>query len=175
MTDLQYPVGQFEREAPSPTADERRALIEGIAKLPAQLRAAVAGLNEEQLNVPYRPEGWSSRQVVHHVADSHINAYVRLKLALTETEPAIKGYDEAAWAELPDTRLVPLEVSLSLLDALHERWTTLLRALPAEAFDRTFRHSELGVLKLEVQLRLYEWHGRHHVAHITSLRERMGW
>jgi hypothetical protein len=112
---------------------------------------------------------------VHHVADSHINAYVRVKLALTEDEPTIKPYDEAAWAELEDSRIVPLEVSLRLLDALHARWTKLLGALPPEAFKRTFRHPEIGVVNLETQLRLYEWHGRHHVAHITGLRERMGW
>lgn len=175
MTDLQYPVGKFERGAEPPTAAERLTLIDGIAALPARLRAAVAGLSDEQLAAPYRPGGWTPRHVVHHVADSHINAYVRLKLALTEDEPTIKGYDEAAWAELPDTRSVPLEVSLALLDALHTRWTALLGALPAAAFDRTFRHSELGVMTLGEQLRLYDWHGRHHVAHVTSLRGRMGW
>jgi hypothetical protein len=175
MTDLQYPVGKFEREAERLTAAEHLTLIDGIAALPARLRAAVTGLTEEQLSTPYRPAGWTPRQVVHHVADSHLNAYVRLKLALTEDEPTIKPYDEAAWAELPDTQLVPLEVSLTLLDALHARWAALLGALPAEAFNRTFRHPELGVMPLETQLRLYEWHGRHHVAHVTNLRGRMGW
>jgi uncharacterized damage-inducible protein DinB len=174
-TDLQYPVGKFQRADEPLTAAERLTLIDGLAALPAKLRAAVAGLNEEQLTTPYRPGGWSPRQVVHHVADSHINAYVRLKLALTEDEPMIKPYDEAAWAELPDSQLLPLDVSLALLDALHARWTTLLGALPAEAFGRTFRHPELGVMHLDTQLRLYEWHGRHHVAHITHLREQMGW
>lgn len=175
MEDLQYPVGKFERQAEPLTTAERLTLIDGIAALPAKLRAAVVGLNEEQLNTPYRPGGWSPRQVVHHVADSHINAYVRVKLALTEDEPTIKPYDEAAWAELEDSRIVPLEVSLTLLDALHARWTKLLGTLPPEAFKRTFRHAEIGVVNLETQLRLYEWHGRHHVAHITGLRERMGW
>lgn len=174
MTDLQYPVGKFQMEA-TITEAERQRLIESLAQAPARLRAAVAGLSPEQLDTPYRPGGWTVRQVAHHVPDSHLNAYTRFKLGLTEEEPTIKPYDEKQWAELEDVRRTPIETSLALLAALHERWDVLLRALPAEAFARTIRHPELGVLTLETQLRLYEWHGRHHAAQITSLRERMGW
>ncbi len=174
MMELRYPVGKFNMEARI-TESQRGDLIEAIAQAPAQLRAAVAGLSPQQLDTPYRPGGWTVRQVVHHVPDSHLNAYVRLKLALTEQEPTIKPYNEAAWAELADSRATPIEVSLTLLDSLHQRWVALWRALQPADFVRTLRHPELGVLNLETLLRLYEWHGRHHTAHITSLRERMGW
>jgi hypothetical protein len=139
------------------------------------LRAAVAGLTPEQLDTPYRPDGWSVRQVVHHVPESHMNAYIRFKLALTEDEPVVKPYDEAAWAKLPDISGTPIETSLTLLDALHDRWVRVLRLLDDTAFKRTFRHPEIGVITLEKNLALYAWHGKHHVAHITSLRDRMGW
>lgn len=172
--ELRYPIGKFNMEARI-TESQRGDLIAAIAQAPAQLRAAVAGLSPQQLDTPYRPGGWTVRQVVHHVPDSHLNAYVRFKLALTEQEPTIKPYDEAAWAELADSRATPIEVSLTLLDSLHQRWVALWRALQPADFVRTFRHPELGVLNLETLLRLYEWHGRHHTAHITSLRERMGW
>lgn len=174
MTDLRYPVGRFQMEGEI-TEEQRRQLIDEIAEAPAKLRAAVAGLSDEQLETPYRPEGWTVRQVVHHLPDSHLNSYTRFKLALTEDEPMIKPYDEGRWAELDDARHAPLEVSLALLDALHRRWVLLLRSLtPADAA-RTFRHPELGVVTLDRNIGLYAWHGRHHIAHITSLRERMGW
>ena len=174
-SDLRFPVGRFERPA-GPLAPERRArLIDDIAAAPAALRRAVEGLGDAQLDTPYRPGGWTVRQVAHHVPDSHMNAYVRLKLALTEDEPTIKPYDEARWAELADTRDTPVETSLALLDALHRRWVTLLRSLPPQAFARTFRHPEMGVMSLDQLVALYAWHGRHHVAHVTSLREREGW
>jgi uncharacterized damage-inducible protein DinB len=172
--DLQYPIGKFDMNAEA--NEERRAqLIEEIAQTPARLRRAVEGLSEEQLDKPYRPGGWTVRQVVHHVPDSHMNAYIRFKLALTEDAPLIKTYTEDRWAQLADTRLTPVAVSLALLDALHERWTTLLRSLSADDFARTFQHPELGSISLSKVLALYSWHGKHHTAHITSLRERMGW
>jgi hypothetical protein len=139
------------------------------------LRAAVLGLSEEQLDTPYRPGGWTVRQVVHHVPDSHMNAYVRFKLALTEEAPTIKPYAEARWAELPDTRLTPPEVSLTLLDNLHERWVNILRNMTPEDFERRLQHPEKGLLTLDAMLSLYSWHGRHHVAHVNGLRQRMGW
>jgi len=134
----------------------------------------VAGLSEPQLDTPYRPGGWTVRQVVHHVPDSHINSYVRFRLALTENEPTVKPYDESRWAELADSRTAHIETSLALLESLHERWVLLLRSLSPADFRRQFRHPELGAVSLEKNLALYAWHGRHHVAHITSLRERMG-
>lgn len=172
--DLRYPVGRFQQETNIP-ANGRQALIDGIARLPLDMRMGVKGLSDPQLDTPYRPGGWTVRQVIHHVPDSHLNAYIRFKLALTESEPTIKPYDEKQWADLADVRLTPIEVSLSLLESLHTRWTLLLRALSPSAFSRTFRHPEMGILTLDTQLRLYEWHGRHHLAHITSLRTRMGW
>jgi uncharacterized damage-inducible protein DinB len=174
MTDLRYPIGKFTYQAP-PTPEQRQDLLQQIAQTPANLRAAVKGLSDPQLETPYRPEGWTVRQVVHHVPDSHMNAYVRFKLALTESEPAIKAYDEGSWAKLDDTRSTPIEVSLALLDSLHQRWVVLLRSIKQEEWKRTFRHPELGVVSLERNLALYAWHGRHHTAHITALREREGW
>jgi uncharacterized damage-inducible protein DinB len=150
-------------------------LIDEIAAAPAALRKAVEGLTEAQLDTPYRPGGWSVRQVAHHVPDSHMNAYVRFKLAVTEDSPTIKPYDEAAWAELADVKTVPVATSLALLDAVHERWVAFLRSLGEADWARTFRHPELGVVPLEKNLALYAWHGRHHVAHVTALRERIGW
>ena len=172
--DLRYPIGPFQWEG-GVTADQRRHLIDQIEGTPARLRAAVEGLSAEQLDAPYRPGGWTVRQVVHHLPDSHINGYVRFKLALTEEEPTIKPYDEARWAELVDSRTAGLEISLALLESLHRRWVLLLRSLTPADFARTLRHPEMGVMTLEKTLSLYAWHGRHHVAHITSLRERMGW
>ncbi len=173
-TDLRYPVGQFEMQN-EPKAEEREGFIREIAATPARLRQAVGGLSDEQLDTPYRPGGWSLRQVVHHVADSHLNSYVRFRLALTEEEPAIKTYMEDRWAELMDARTAPIEVSLRLLESLHERWVMLLRSLAPEDFARAFHHPELGRIPLNQSVALYAWHGRHHVAHITALRERMGW
>ena len=173
--DLRFPVGKFARPQNPLDEAQRRRAIDAIAATPAQLRAAVSGLTDAQFDTPYRPDGWTVRQVVHHVADSHMNAYVRFKLALTEDEPTIKPYDEARWAELADARASWVGTSLALLEHLHERWVTLLRSMSADEFARTLRHPETGVQRLDQVLALYEWHGRHHVAHVTSLRERMGW
>lgn len=172
-TDLRYPIGKF-KKTEGVTDAQRTALIAAIAEAPAKLRAAATGLSEEQLDTPYRPGGWTVRQVVHHVPDSHMNSLVRFKLALTENEPTIKPYDEARWAELGDAKGA-IEPSLALLESLHERWVALLKSLSASDWQRTFRHPERGTMTLEETLQLYAWHGRHHVAHITSLRERNGW
>ena len=174
MTDLRYPIGPFKFEG-NATDGERRRFIDDIEETPARLRAAVEGFSTEQLETPYRPEGWTVRQVVHHLPDSHLNSYIRFRLALTEDEPTIKPYDETQWAELEDARKAPIDLSLTLLESLHRRWVMLLRSLTAADLARTFKHPELGVVSLERNLALYSWHGRHHVAHITSLRERMGW
>lgn len=173
MTDLSYPIGRWQRER-SLDPQQRAARIGEIAAAPAALRRAVAGLEPEQLDTPYRPAGWTVRQVVHHVPDSHLNAYVRLRLALTEDNPTIRPYDEKLWAQLPDARAEP-EVSLLLLDALHRRWVLLLEALPPADFARPLHHLEMGDLTVDELLSLYAWHGRHHVAHVTALRERKGW
>ena len=174
MPDLRYPIGKFKYDSP-PTSEQKRELLHDIEQAPAHLRAAVKGLSDQQLDTPYRPEGWTVRQVVHHVPDSHLNAYVRFKLALTEDEPTIKPYAEDRWARLADIQATPVEVSLALLDSLHDRWVRLLRSLQPEDWKRTFRHPELGLVPLEKNLALYAWHGRHHVAHIAALRERNGW
>jgi len=172
--DLSYPIGRFDFHQTIP-ASGLPALIDQIAAAPANLRAAVRGLTEEQIDTPYRPGGWTVRQTVHHVADSHMNSFLRLRLALTEDTPAIKGYDQAAWGELADSRLAPIEASLQLVENLHLRWTYLLRTLAPEDFTRGFKHSEFGVLRLDTTTALYAWHGRHHCAHITGLRDRNGW
>ena len=150
-------------------------MIAQIAEVPERMRLAIAGLDDAQLEMPYREGGWTLRQVVHHVPDSHLNSYTRFKLALTEDEPTIRPYDEAKWAALPDSRDTPIATSLAMLDALHDRWTRLLRAMTEADFRRTLRHPDIGRLTLDAQLGLYAWHGRHHVAHITTLRERMRW
>jgi hypothetical protein len=149
--------------------------ITEIAEAPAKMRAAVAGLTPQQLDTPYRPGGWTVRTVIHHVPDSHMNAYIRFKLALTEDQPTIKPYDEKAWAGLADYSSTPIEASLALLEGLHERWVQLLRSLSEADYMRQFHHPELGVVRLDGTLAAYSWHSRHHVAHITALRERMGW
>lgn len=172
--NLQYPVGEFERPEKL-TEEQRRACIGTIKETPARLQAAVAGLKAAQLDTPYRPGGWTVRQVVHHMPDSHMNSYVRFRLALTEAEPTIKPYDEARWAELADAKTAPVEPSLALLQNLHERWVLLLQSLSGADWARTFRHPEMGLMTLEQNLALYDWHGRHHVAHINRLCERMGW
>lgn len=171
---LSYPIGRFVFDAEGAAA-ARPAAIEAIAGLPAALDAVLAGLSEEQLDTPYRPEGWTVRQLVHHIADSHMNAYLRFRLALTEVEPAIKAYDEKAWAELPDSLSMPASVSVQLLAALHGRWAALLAAMQPEDFARTLVHPVNGTGTLERYTALYAWHGTHHVAHIQRLRERMGW
>lgn len=172
--DLRYPIGPWHRPNGPVTPEWRANHIRDIAELPAQMRAAVAGLSDAQLDTPYRPDGWSLRQVVHHVADSHANGYIRQKLALTETNPTIKPYDEERWAELPDSTL-PIDVSLRMLDAIHDRWAALLRSLPAERFSAPYQHPQSGPQTLDSSLSNYSWHGRHHVAHITALRTRKGW
>ena len=172
--DLKYPIGKLHWEDNLSEA-QRREMIEQIAETPAKVRAAVAGLSEQQFDTPYREGGWTVRQLVHHLADSHMNAYVRFKLALTEDEPTIKTYDQDRWAETVDTRTAPAEVSLSLLDGLHHRWVMFLRSMSAADFSRKFNHPEHGVLSVERLLCIYSWHGRHHTAHITGLRERMKW
>jgi uncharacterized damage-inducible protein DinB len=174
--DLRYPVGRFQRPA-AVTAEERAVSIEAIAGTPAALREAVDGLDDAQLDTPYRLDGWTVRQVVHHVPDSHLNSYVRFKLALTEDEPTIKPYDEKRWAALPDGRSRLVAESLALLDALHARWVYLLRAMAPADFSRTVIHPEHPgpPMTLDAMLALYAWHGRHHTAHVTALRERMGW
>lgn len=174
MADLRYPIGKFHYDA-SIDGAQRQTLIDEIAATPKNLKVAVSGLSEAQVHTPYREGGWSVRQVVHHLPDSHMNSYVRFKLALTEDEPTIKPYAEDRWAELSDSEATPIEVSLTLLDSLHDRWVRLLRSLSAEEWKRTFRHPALGVMDLQKTLALYAWHGRHHVAHITSLRERNQW
>jgi len=174
MNDLRYPIGEF--DLATEFNDERRiGWINDVAETPVRLRAAVEGLTPAQLNTAYRPGGWTVRQVVHHLPDSHLNAYTRVKLALTEDTPTIKAYFEDRWAELEDSRSGPVEVSLALLEALHQRWVFLLRSLAPLDLARTFRHPDLGVLTLGQTLGLYAWHGRHHTAQITGLRERMGW
>ena len=172
--DLRYPIGKPERKS-SLSPDERRAAIDALAVAPARLRTAVKGLTDGQLDTPYRAGGWTVRQLVHHVADSHLNAYTRFRLALTEENPTIKPYAEAAWAELADGRAMPVSVSLDLLDALHERLVHLLRATPAESVARTLNHPENGPMTLDSMLTVYAWHGRHHTAHVSGLRERMKW
>jgi DinB superfamily len=172
--DLAYPVGKCEYpEIVSP--EMRKRYIQEIAAAPAHFREAVHGLTDPQLDTPYRPGGWTVRQVIHHVPDSHMNAYVRFRLALTENEPVIKPYDQERWAELKDARTEPVEVSLQLIDALHRRWVVLLNSMSDADFARQFRHPEIGVMRLDTYLASYGWHCRHHAAQITALRDRMGW
>ena len=174
MSDPRFPIGKFNFPAAVSESD-RATFIGHIAQAPANLRAAVAGLSEQQLDTPYRDGGWTIRQVTHHIPDSHMNAYVRYKLALTEDVPTIKPYEEARWANLADTKSTPIEVSLALMDNLHDRWVRLLRSLGPDDWKKEFRHPEMGVVTLEKNLALYSWHSRHHVAHITELRKKMGW
>jgi hypothetical protein len=174
MNDLRYPIGKFAVD-PAPTDEKRHTWIRQIAEAPAALRAALAGLTDRQIETPYRPGGWTVRQVLHHVPDSHLNAYCRFKFALTEDNPTIKAYDEAAWANIADTARTPPETSLALLDALHRRWVILLESMEARDFERPLRHPEAGAITLGWMLQLYAWHGRHHAAHITELRKREGW
>jgi uncharacterized damage-inducible protein DinB len=174
MDDLRYPIGKFQYSGSASDANIR-IWISQIAETPARLRDAVRGFSAEQLDTPYRPEGWTVRQVVHHVPDSHMNSYVRFRLALTEDEPTIKPYHEDRWAQLNDAQSAPVELSLDLLDSLHQRWTLLLNQLGKDELARTFRHPEMGLVTLERNVALYAWHGRHHVAQITSLASRMNW
>ncbi len=162
---LRYPVGPFEPRT-GLTAVERGGFIGEISEFPMKFRAAVEDLSEAKLNTPYREGGWTVRQVVHHVPDSHLQGYVRFKLALTEDRPLIKTYDQAVWSETADARRAPIEMSLDLLDALHERWVAFLHSLAPEDFARSYRHPELGEIDLEKTLQLYAWHGRHHLGHV---------
>ena len=174
MSDLRYPVGPL--SIPSPiTAAHRAAAITTLAEAPARFRLATAGLSDAQLDTRYRPDGWTVRQVVHHVVDSHMNAYLRTKFALSEENPTIRPYPEAIWAEMVDARMAPVSMSLNLLDALHGRWVMLLKSLAPELFARTLMHPERGPMSIDDLLALYEWHSRHHTAHITNLRAREGW
>src|ERR1700747_2571844 len=171
--DLRYPIGKLVL-VPNLTESQRPELIGAIRGTPERLASAVAGLSAAQLDTPYRPGGWTVRQVVHHVPDSHMNSYVRLKLALTEAVPTIKPYDEARWSELADTR-APVELSVLLLENLHKRWILLLNSLTPSDWQGKFRHPERGTMTLDENVQLYAWHGRHHVAHITALRQRNNW
>ncbi|HAK55852.1 MAG: putative metal-dependent hydrolase [Vicinamibacterales bacterium] len=174
MSSLNYPIGEL-KLTKDVTATMRGQWIDEIATAPAELRRAVEGLDDRQLDTPYRPDGWTVRQVVHHVFDSHVNSYVRFKWALTEDAPAIKVYDQADWAELTEARTAPVKVSLAALEQLHARWVLMLRGLSPADLARTLTHPELGALNLDDMLQIYAWHGRHHTAHVTGLREREGW
>jgi hypothetical protein len=174
MSDPRYPVGKFTYAGP-PDEAQRNQFINDIEKAPAALRAAIQGLSPKQMETPYRDGGWTVCQVVHHVPESHMNAYIRFKLGLTEDNPTIKPYLEDRWAGTADVQSTPPEVSLALLDSLHDRWVRLLRSLKPEEWKRQFSHPEMGPMPLEKNLALYSWHGRHHVAHVTELRKRMGW
>ena len=174
MADLRYPIGDFQFSG-QVTDNDRRRSIDIVENTPAKMRAAVKGLSHKQLDIPYRPGGWTVRQVVHHVPDSHLNAYIRFKLALTEDVPTIKTYDEHSWAKLEDSKSTPIETSLTLLESLHTRMTVLLRSLTSADFARQFNHPERGPMTIDSLLALYAWHGPHHVAHITGLRKREGW
>ena len=173
MSDERYPIGKFTK-VQQLSAAERAAAIEQIAAAPATFRRAVAGLDDAQLDTPYRNGGWTVRQVAHHLPDSHMNAYMRFKWGLTEDVPAIKTYEEKDWAKTPETT-APIASSLDLLTALHARWLNLLRGMRPADFGRTVKHPDWGTPSLDTLLALYAWHGRHHTAHVTSLRERMGW
>jgi hypothetical protein len=172
--NLRYPIGRFQPPAETTEAN-RTAWLQEIEELPDILSESVSGLNDEQLDTPYRPGGWTVRQVVHHLADSHLNSYQRYRLAVTEDSPLINAYNEAAWAELADAKTLPVDVSLALLKSLHTRWVFLARSLSVEQFARTYRHPERGAARLDTSLGLYAWHGRHHVAHIRQLRDRERW
>jgi uncharacterized damage-inducible protein DinB len=172
--DLRYPIGKWNRQS-SVDADGIAAMIEQVASAPAALAAAVKGLTDAQLDTRYREGGWTPRQIVHHVADSHMNAYVRFKLGMTEDNPTIKTYNEARWAETVDGKTAPIDVSLSLVEGVHKRWVQFLRSMDAKAFARTIVHPENGSMRLSDLLGMYSWHGRHHTAHITELRQRQGW
>jgi uncharacterized damage-inducible protein DinB len=174
LDELRYPIGPF--EAPEVVTDEHvAAWIDEIESFPAALRAVVEPLSSEQLDTPYREGGWTVRQVVHHLADSHMNSFIRFKWALTEDRPTIKAYFEDRWAKLPDTSSVPTAASLQQREAVHARWAGLLRGLDDEQLQREFVHPESGDVRLDANIGIYAWHGRHHLAHITSLAEREGW
>ena len=174
MTDPRYPIGEFSFDGTLTEAQKAKHL-DDVEQAPARLRAAVRGLSNARLDTPYREGGWTVRQVVHHVPESHMNSYIRFKLALTEEAPTIRPYLEDRWAKLSDATTAPVELSLVLLESLHKRWMLVLRAMKPEEWKRTFRHPEIGLMTLEKALAQYSWHGRHQVAHVTCLREKMGW
>jgi uncharacterized damage-inducible protein DinB len=174
MSDPRYPIGKFSYSG-SLDHSQKQKCLDDIEQTPARFSAAVRGLSDSQLDTPYRDGGWTVRQVAHHIPESHMNAYIRFKLALTEDDPTIKPYMEDRWAELPDARRDPIAPSLALLDSLHQRWVSVLKNMTDAEWKRTFRHPDLGSMPLEKSLALYAWHGRHHVAHVTSLRQKMGW
>ncbi len=175
MEDLRYPIGRFEAPAVV-TAEMRKHFINDIRHLPSLIETAVQHLDAHQLQTPYRPGGWTVAQVIHHLADSHMNGFTRVKLALTEDNPTIKPYDEAAWAELPDVQYVPINVSITFLHALHARWVAILEHLEPRHWDRTFFHpGNNSSYTLSKHLATYSWHGLHHLAHIERLKEREGW
>ena len=175
LDDLRYPIGRFSSVKRPLTPAERASKIQAIREAPARIRTAVTGLSAAQLDTPYREGGWTVRQVVHHVVDSHVNAYVRFRLVLTEDKPTIRTYKEKLWAELPDAKTLPPETSLAILDGVHARWVALLEALDGQQFQRPLHHPENGDMTVDMLLELYGWHGRHHEAHITGLRDRSGW
>jgi DinB superfamily len=175
MDDLRYPIGPFSSVKRVLTNEERRTRIDSIRAHPARMRAAVRGLTDAQLDTRYREDGWTVRQVVHHVVDSHVNAYVRFKLAATEDFPTIRPYEEKLWAELPEAKSAPVEMSLAILDALHARWVAHLEGLGPADFERPLHYPGVGDVTVDLLLELYSWHGRHHEAHITRLRDRSGW
>jgi hypothetical protein len=173
LESVRFPIGRFTID-PDVTAAKRGLWIGRMAALPAGLRAAVGGLTEAQFDRRYRPGGWTARQVVHHLADEHVNAFTYFKMALTEDEPVIKTYDEPRWAETEDARAAPVESSLNLLSGLHARWAVLLNSLDDESFGRAYIHRR-GRVSIDDGIQLYAWHGLHHAAHIVGLREREGW
>lgn len=174
VDELRFPIGKFSFSG-TLTPEQRAQCIEDIAATPAKLRAAVSGLSPQQIETPYRDGGWSVRQVIHHVPESHMNAFLRFKWALTEHQPTIKPYKEDDWAKTPDVAKTSIETSLTMLTALHERWVNLLRSLQPADFNRKLNHPESGEMTLDKLLALYAWHGKHHTAHITSLKKRLGW
>lgn len=178
VVDPRFPIGKFHYQEPHSAeerAQQRKQHIDALAALPREFRHCVKALTEGQLDTPYRDGGWTIRQLIHHIPDSHMNAYVRFKMALTEHDPIIKTYEEQLWAELEDSRDTPIDVSLTMLEALHTRWVVLLRGLNEDQFARRFVHPEHGPMSLEKALSLYAWHGVHHTAHVTELRKRKGW
>jgi DinB superfamily len=174
MAGLRYPIGPFEAGAP-PVSAMRLELVSELAEAPKHLRAAVVGLSNDQLDTPYRPDGWTVRQVVHHLADAHMNWYIRTKLALTEHEPRLKPYDEALWAELPDERKGSIVPSLKLFAGIHERWVNLFQCLSEQQWKREMIHPERGVFVLDATLPMHVWLGRRHTAQVLNLRARNGW
>jgi len=175
ITELQYPIGKHQRIEGTLPNNLRADYLTAIKDTPHLLKKAVEKFTDEQLDTPYRPDGWTVRQLVHHIADSHMNSFIRFKLALTEDNPVIKPYEEYLWAETPEVYAVPVDASLQLLDVLHQRWVALLEALEPEDLRRTFQHPASGTMSLDQAIALYAWHCKHHLAHIIGLKERNNW